>query len=99
MNPLYLQTLRTLTLDRPYLDVALTDVTVGQTFPRREGGFDTVVCLNVVEHVDDDVGALREKSIIDRWAAQTAAFPHPNPGSIYRVRLIHASPASATAKP
>ena len=59
INPLYLQTLRGLTLDRPYLDVTLTDVTQGQTFPRPESGFDTVVCLNVVEHVDDDVGALR----------------------------------------
>jgi SAM-dependent methyltransferase len=59
VNPLYLQTLRSLTLDRPYLDVTLTDVTRGDTFPAREGGFDTVVCLNVIEHVDDDVGALR----------------------------------------
>jgi glycosyltransferase involved in cell wall biosynthesis/phospholipid N-methyltransferase len=59
INPLYLSTLQGLTTDRPYLDVTLTDVTRGETFPRREGGFDTVVCLNVVEHVDDDVGALR----------------------------------------
>jgi glycosyltransferase involved in cell wall biosynthesis len=59
INPLYLDTLRSLTSDRPYLDVTLTDVTQGDSFPRVEGGFDTVVCLNVVEHVDDDVGALR----------------------------------------
>jgi glycosyltransferase involved in cell wall biosynthesis len=59
INPLYLQTLHGLTADRPYLDVSLTDVTRAETFPRPEGGFDTVVCLNVVEHVDDDVGALR----------------------------------------
>jgi SAM-dependent methyltransferase len=58
VNPLYLSTLRGLTADRPYLDVTLTDVTRGDSFPRVEGGFDTVVCLNVVEHVDDDVGAL-----------------------------------------
>jgi glycosyltransferase involved in cell wall biosynthesis len=58
VNPLYLQTLRGLTVDRPYLDVTLTDVTRGDSFPRVPGGFDTVVCLNVVEHVDDDVGAL-----------------------------------------
>jgi glycosyltransferase involved in cell wall biosynthesis len=59
VNPLYLQTLRSLTTDRPYLDVTLTDVTRGDSFPAREGGFDTVVCLNVIEHVLDDVGALR----------------------------------------
>jgi SAM-dependent methyltransferase len=58
VNPLYLATLRGLTADRPYLDVTLTDVTKGESFPRIEGGFDTVVCLNVVEHVDDDVEAL-----------------------------------------
>jgi glycosyltransferase involved in cell wall biosynthesis/phospholipid N-methyltransferase len=59
INPLYLSTLRGLTADRPYLDVTLTDVTRGETFPTGKGGFDTVICLNVVEHVDDDMGALR----------------------------------------
>jgi glycosyltransferase involved in cell wall biosynthesis/phospholipid N-methyltransferase len=59
INPLYLATLHGLTSDRPYLDVALTDVTRGDTFPRSDQGFDTVICLNVVEHVDDDVGALK----------------------------------------
>jgi glycosyltransferase involved in cell wall biosynthesis len=59
VNPLYLDTLRGLTADRPYLDVTLTDVTRGESFPAVPGGFDTVVCLNVVEHVDDDLGALR----------------------------------------
>jgi glycosyltransferase involved in cell wall biosynthesis/phospholipid N-methyltransferase len=58
VNPLYLQTLRGLTADRPYLDVTLTDVTRGESFPEVPGGFDTAVCLNVIEHVDDDVGAL-----------------------------------------
>ena len=59
VNPLYLETLRALTVDRPYLDVTLTDVTKVDSFPALPGGFDTVVCLNVVEHVLDDVGALR----------------------------------------
>jgi glycosyltransferase involved in cell wall biosynthesis len=58
VNPLYLQTLRRLSQDRPYLDVTLTDVTEGASFPRIPGGFDTVVCLNVIEHVDDDLGAM-----------------------------------------
>jgi SAM-dependent methyltransferase len=59
INPLYLQTLRTLTSDRPYLDVTLTDVTRPESFPAPQERFDTVVCLNVIEHVDDDLGALR----------------------------------------
>jgi SAM-dependent methyltransferase len=58
VNPLYLHTLRALTADRPYLDVTLTDVTRGESFPEIPGGFDTVVCLNVIEHVEDDRGAL-----------------------------------------
>jgi len=58
VNPLYLQTLRGLTADRPYLDVTLTDVARGDSFPTIPGGFDTVVCLNVIEHVKGDRAAL-----------------------------------------
>jgi glycosyltransferase involved in cell wall biosynthesis/phospholipid N-methyltransferase len=59
VNPLYLDALRALLVDRPYLDVTRTDVTLASTFPRLSNGFDTVICMNVIEHVDDDVGALR----------------------------------------
>jgi glycosyltransferase involved in cell wall biosynthesis/phospholipid N-methyltransferase len=58
VNPLYLHTLQRLTHDRPYLDVTLTDVTKAGSFPQVPDGFDTVVCLNVIEHVDDDRAAL-----------------------------------------
>jgi glycosyltransferase involved in cell wall biosynthesis len=58
VDPLYLATLKNLTADRPYLEARYTDVTDLETFPRVDGGFDSVVCLNVIEHVDDDVGAL-----------------------------------------
>jgi glycosyltransferase involved in cell wall biosynthesis/SAM-dependent methyltransferase len=59
VDPLHLETLRNLTADRPYLSARYTDVTDVASFPRVEGGFDSVVCLNVIEHLDDDVGALR----------------------------------------
>jgi len=59
VNPLYLQTLRALKADRPYLDVTLTDAARGESYPQIDGGFDTVICLNVVEHLEDDRGALR----------------------------------------
>jgi glycosyltransferase involved in cell wall biosynthesis/phospholipid N-methyltransferase len=59
INPLYLRSLKGMKPDRPYLDVTYTDVTDASTFPRIEGGFDTVICLNVIEHVDDDVQALK----------------------------------------
>jgi glycosyltransferase involved in cell wall biosynthesis len=56
VNPLYLHTLKALEPDRPYLATQFCDVTKRESFP--EGTFDTVVCLNVVEHVQDDVQAL-----------------------------------------
>jgi glycosyltransferase involved in cell wall biosynthesis/phospholipid N-methyltransferase len=59
VNPLYLHTLENLTSDRPYLSARYTDVTNLASFPKVDGGFDSVLCLNVVEHVDDDVGALK----------------------------------------
>jgi glycosyltransferase involved in cell wall biosynthesis len=58
INPLYLHTLQTLAADRPYLKTTYCDVTDGASFPTVEEGFDTVVCLNVIEHVESDHTAL-----------------------------------------
>jgi glycosyltransferase involved in cell wall biosynthesis len=58
IDPLHVETLKTLRRDRPYLDVARCDVTDAASFPRLPEGFDTVICLNVVEHVEDDRQAL-----------------------------------------
>jgi len=65
INPLYLQTLAALRSERPYLSTAYCDVTDASTFPREQGPFDTVLCLNVLEHVEDDAGALSNiKSVL-----------------------------------
>ncbi len=56
INPQYLDRLETLKQTRPYLQVHYTDAAASETFPGRS--FDTVVCLNVVEHIEDDLGAL-----------------------------------------
>jgi glycosyltransferase involved in cell wall biosynthesis len=58
INPLYLQTLASLRRDRPYLRASFCDVTDLSSFPKTEEGYDTVICLNVIEHVADDRGAL-----------------------------------------
>jgi glycosyltransferase involved in cell wall biosynthesis len=58
VNPHYLDYLETLRPTRPYMQVAYTDAMNAESYPAGHS-FDTVVCLNVVEHVQDDVGALR----------------------------------------
>jgi glycosyltransferase involved in cell wall biosynthesis len=58
VNVHYLDHLVTLRATRPYMRVAHTNAMDGATFPTGQS-FDTVVCLNVVEHVEDDLGALR----------------------------------------
>ena len=57
INPLYIRTLEALAAGRPYLFSRYTDLTDLASFPQ-DDRFDTVVCLNVIEHVDDDRGAL-----------------------------------------
>jgi 2-polyprenyl-3-methyl-5-hydroxy-6-metoxy-1,4-benzoquinol methylase len=57
INPQYLDRLEKLRQTRPYLNVQFTDASVEQSYPA--GEFDTVICLNVIEHLKDDEGALR----------------------------------------
>jgi SAM-dependent methyltransferase len=58
VNPLYLDHLTKIALNRPYLQVCYTDGEKEETYPQTQR-FDTVVCLNVVEHLADDRAALR----------------------------------------
>ncbi len=58
LNPLYLDYLRTSFGDRPYLDVKRVDLSDARDFEPLAGTYDTVVCLNVLEHIPDEEGAL-----------------------------------------
>jgi glycosyltransferase involved in cell wall biosynthesis len=58
VNPHYLDYLDTLTQSRPYLRVGFTDGERAQSYPADQK-FDTVICLNVVEHLADDLVALQ----------------------------------------
>jgi glycosyltransferase involved in cell wall biosynthesis len=65
INPLYLQTLEALSIDRPYMETSYCDVTDISSFPHIDGGYDTVICLNVLEHLEDDRAALANvKSVL-----------------------------------
>lgn len=56
INPHYLDRLETLKQTRPYLQVHYTDASAAETYPAEL--FDTVICMNVVEHIENDVEAL-----------------------------------------
>src|ERR1700737_1046005 len=57
INPLYLMYLENVGRNRPYMKVGSTDAEKVETYPEDQK-FDTVICLNVVEHLADDRGAL-----------------------------------------
>ncbi|HEV2388249.1 MAG TPA: glycosyltransferase [Candidatus Acidoferrales bacterium] len=65
VNPFYVAALEKLQESRPYLRVGATNACRAESFPPVHD-FDTVVCLNVIEHLSDDVGALR--NILDALA-------------------------------
>jgi SAM-dependent methyltransferase len=58
VNPLYLDHLNKLAQNRPYFHVTYTDGEIEESYPRDQR-FDTVLGLNVVEHLADDLRALR----------------------------------------
>jgi glycosyltransferase involved in cell wall biosynthesis len=58
INPLYLTYLENIGRNRPYLHVGYIDAQAADSYPR-EQKFETVICLNVVEHLVDDLGALQ----------------------------------------
>jgi len=58
INPHYLDYLRKLSQGRPYLEVQELDLRQPEQFEPLEGQFDTVICINVLEHVADEATAL-----------------------------------------
>jgi SAM-dependent methyltransferase len=59
INPHYLADLRTRLSSEPKLATAICDVTNAADLAPFRKSMDTVVCLNVLEHIDDEIGALR----------------------------------------
>jgi glycosyltransferase involved in cell wall biosynthesis len=59
INSNYLHYLRNFSAGKPYLKVARVDLDDAETFAAHREAFDTVICLNVLEHVPDPLAALR----------------------------------------
>lgn len=59
INPYYLQIMRGFKTDKPYLSTSYLDLNDVSTFLSQGKKFDTVICLNVIEHLDDDEQAIR----------------------------------------
>ena len=59
VNPHYLDFLRNFAEGKPYMDVRRVDLTCRDDFLALAGRYDTAICLNVLEHVEDEAGALQ----------------------------------------
>jgi len=59
INPYYLQVINSFKINKPYLWVSYLDLNDLSTFTSDRNVFDTVICLNVIEHLSDDEQALR----------------------------------------
>ncbi|MBI5701768.1 glycosyltransferase [Candidatus Saganbacteria bacterium] len=59
LNENYLKYMRNNCKNKPYLEVKKVDLTLQQDFDWCKEQFDTVICLNVLEHISDDVAALK----------------------------------------
>lgn len=58
VNPYYLDYLRNFATGKPYMGVERVDLSSAADFEGLKGRYDTVVCLNVLEHLPDEAGAL-----------------------------------------
>lgn len=59
INPYYLQTMSNFKADKPYLSTSYLDLNDVSSFLSEGRKFDTVICLNVIEHLDDDLQAAK----------------------------------------
>jgi SAM-dependent methyltransferase len=76
VNPLYLRILENLAAERPYLKSSYCDVNDLDSFPPSADGYDTVICLNVIEHVGDDRKSLMNiKSVLSETGRAIVLVP------------------------
>ncbi len=78
-NPLFVRELRKLTATRPYLEASAVDPADPGSFPAGYA-FDTIICQNVLEHVEDDAATLRGISSALRDGARLVVLVPNSPG-------------------
>jgi glycosyltransferase involved in cell wall biosynthesis len=59
INPFYLQIMENLRSDKPYLSASFLDLNDVSEFVDNQHLYDTAICINVVEHLEDDVRAMQ----------------------------------------
>lgn len=62
VDPLHLHTLRSLFSQRPNVEVQYLDISANDDFALPKESFDTVLCLNVLEHIKNDALVLKNIS-------------------------------------
>src|SRR5262245_10971685 len=76
MNPLYLRELEAFSKNHPYMKISYCDVRDSASIPRLEEGYDTVICLNAIENVDDDRAALKNlRTILGKGGKAIVVLP------------------------
>lgn len=59
VDPQYLDYLRNVATSKPYMEVRRVDLADTDSFSEIAGRYDTAICLNVLEHIADEVEAIR----------------------------------------
>jgi glycosyltransferase involved in cell wall biosynthesis len=79
-NPHYLDYLRNFARGKPYLEVARLDPDSPSDLDRWSGAFDTVLCLSVLEHLEDPAAALRRVAGALRPGGRLVLYVPAGPG-------------------
>ena len=76
VNPEHMARLKSRFPHRPNLEVSYVDLTSAADFAPLAGGMDTVICLNVLEHIEDDhQGLVNIFSALDRGGRALVLVP------------------------
>jgi glycosyltransferase involved in cell wall biosynthesis len=76
INAFYLQIMNNMKVDKPYLTVSFLDLNDVSEMKRSGQRYDTVICLNVIEHLEDDMRAMRNiADLTDRGGRAIVLVP------------------------